>query len=127
MNDVIATLTFTAWFLTLSASEQKQVLAVVEKLTITGLTLPYPHSSNLGDGFRELRVNHGDSPLRVIYAYDPHRDAVLILGGNKAGNSKRLMRELTAEAEKVWAKYLAAQKKEDEKKKEEEQAAKRKK
>jgi hypothetical protein len=34
---------------------------------------------------RELRVQSGGDPLRIIYAFDPRRNAILLLGGNKAG------------------------------------------
>ena len=40
-----------------------------------------------GYAFRELRPKRGYSPLRVVYAFDPRRDAVLIIGGDKGGDS----------------------------------------
>ena len=37
---------------------------------------------------RELRIqSHGD-PFRVFYAFDPKRSAILLIGGNKAGNDR---------------------------------------
>ncbi|MGD2152745.1 MAG: type II toxin-antitoxin system RelE/ParE family toxin [Gemmatimonadales bacterium] len=35
---------------------------------------------------RELRVQHGSDPYRVFYAIDPRRVAILLVGGNKAGD-----------------------------------------
>jgi hypothetical protein len=37
---------------------------------------------------RELRVQSGGDPLRVFYAFDPRRTAILLIGGNKAGDDR---------------------------------------
>jgi hypothetical protein len=37
---------------------------------------------------RELRVQHGGKPLRILYAFDPRRTGILLLGGDKTGNSR---------------------------------------
>jgi hypothetical protein len=37
---------------------------------------------------RELRVQHAGRPYRVLYAFDPNRSAVLLLGGEKTGNDR---------------------------------------
>ncbi|GAB1538250.1 hypothetical protein NUACC21_09080 [Scytonema sp. NUACC21] len=34
---------------------------------------------------RELRVQHKGEPYRILYAFDPRRAAILLLGGNKGG------------------------------------------
>ena len=36
---------------------------------------------------RELRIQHFGKPYRILYAFDPRRIAILLLGGNKTGNS----------------------------------------
>ncbi len=35
---------------------------------------------------RELRIQHEGRPYRVLYAFDPRRSAILLLGGDKTGN-----------------------------------------
>ena len=35
---------------------------------------------------KELRVQHRGSPYRTLFAFDPRRNAYLILGGDKTGN-----------------------------------------
>jgi hypothetical protein len=35
---------------------------------------------------RELRVQHRGRPYRVLYAFDPRRAAILLIGGDKTGN-----------------------------------------
>jgi hypothetical protein len=37
---------------------------------------------------RELRVQHQGRPYRVLYAFDPERNAVLLIGGDKTGNEQ---------------------------------------
>jgi hypothetical protein len=37
---------------------------------------------------RELRVQHGGRPYRVLYAFDPHRAAILLLGADKTGKDR---------------------------------------
>lgn len=47
---------------------------------------------------------HGH-PLRVFYAFDPSRNAVLLLGGDKTGD-KRFYKTMVPLAEKIWVQYL---------------------
>jgi hypothetical protein len=37
---------------------------------------------------RELRIQHAGRPYRVLYAFDPRRAAILLLGGDKTGNNR---------------------------------------
>jgi hypothetical protein len=37
---------------------------------------------------RELRVQSGGNPLRIFYAFDPRRTAILLIGGDKTGNDR---------------------------------------
>ncbi len=37
---------------------------------------------------RELRIQHQGDPYRVLYAFDPRRSAILLIGGNKAGKDR---------------------------------------
>jgi hypothetical protein len=37
---------------------------------------------------RELRVQHQGRPYRVLYAFDPRRAALLLIGGDKTGNDR---------------------------------------
>ena len=36
---------------------------------------------------RELRIQHSGRPYRILYAFDPKRIAVLLIGGDKTGNA----------------------------------------
>src|SRR5712691_9953804 len=83
---------FEAWWDTLGESEQEDVAAIVTILEDRGPQLPFPHSSGVEGSrhayMRELRVQSGGDPLRVFYAFDPRRAAILLIGGNKTGDGR---------------------------------------
>ena len=37
---------------------------------------------------RELRIQHQGRPYRILYAFDPARNAILLIGGDKTGNDR---------------------------------------
>jgi hypothetical protein len=37
---------------------------------------------------RELRIQHQGRPYRVLYAFDPKRMALILLGGDKTGKDR---------------------------------------
>jgi hypothetical protein len=37
---------------------------------------------------RELRIQHEGRLYRVLYAFDPRRTAILLIGGDKTGNDR---------------------------------------
>ena len=98
---------FEAWWNVLSVEEQKSVAVVVAMLEERGTTLPFPYSSSIVGSakLRELRIQHGGKPYRVLYAFDPKRNAVLLLGGNKAGRP-RWYEKHVPKAERLLAVYL---------------------
>ena len=113
MIEVIATDEFLAWFDGLDKVHSVQVAVGVEKLEIEGVALGHPTSSAIkGTTFalRELRIKSSGHALRVFYAFDPRRDAVLIIGGDKTGqDGDDFYRRMIAEAERIWKAYLAEQ------------------
>ena len=89
--------------------EQVSVGRVVELLVEHGPSLPFPYSSGIATSrhrhMRELRIQHEGRPYRVLYAFDPRRAAILLLGGDKTGND-RWYDEHVPIAEKLYDKYL---------------------
>jgi hypothetical protein len=83
---------FEAWWNSLSEDEQVEISAKVELLQEFGPTLPRPHadviSSSRHANMKELRGKVEDRQLRVLYAFDPRRTALLLLGGDKSGDPK---------------------------------------
>ena len=81
----------------------------INVLEASGVALGYPQSSAIKGsryGLRELRVQSGGKPLRVFYAFDPARDAVLLIGGDKTGDAN-FYRTMVPCAERIWEEYLA--------------------
>jgi hypothetical protein len=55
---------------------------------------------------KELRPGSaGRSEIRVLFAFDPTRSALLLLGGDKAGNWQRWYRENIPIAEQLYLEY----------------------
>ena len=105
--EVVVTGEFERWWDSLEVEEQKSVAVVVALLEERGTALPFPYSSGIAGSIklRELRIQHAGKPYRVLYAFDPKRNAVLLLGGNKTG-SDRWYRTNIPRAEKLFVEYL---------------------
>lgn len=80
------------WWADLTESEQESIDASVRLLEDKGPNLGFPHTSGIEGSrhshMRELRVQHEGRPYRVLYAFDPRRSAILLLGGDKTGNDR---------------------------------------
>jgi hypothetical protein len=50
-------------------------------------------------------VQHQGRPYRVLYAFDPSRQAVLLIGGDKTSRD-RFYQEMIPQAEAIWREYL---------------------
>jgi hypothetical protein len=56
---------------------------------------------------KELRFDTGDGVWRVAFAFDPRRRAVLLVAGDKSGQSERAFyRRLIASADRRYATHL---------------------
>ncbi len=100
---------FAGWFEALTDDEQVSVGRVVELLVDHGPSLPFPYSSGIATSrhrhMRELRIQHEGRPYRVLYAFDPRRAAILLLGGDKTGND-RWYEEHVPVADALYDEYL---------------------
>ena len=83
---------FGAWWDGLTVGEQESVRAYVRLLAEFGVALKHPYCSGVTGSkyshMRELRVQHQGRPYRVLYAFDPRRAALLLIGGDKTGNDR---------------------------------------
>jgi hypothetical protein len=83
---------FAQWWEELEISEQDDVTVSVELLMSFGVNLKFPHSSGINNSrhshMRELRVQSSGHPLRIFYAFDPRRSAILLIGGDKTGKDR---------------------------------------
>lgn len=60
---------------------------------------------------RELRIQHEGRPYRVLYAFDPRRSAILLIGADKTGND-RWYDEFVPAADAIYDKHVAQLKQE---------------
>jgi hypothetical protein len=94
-NDVVAwevefTDEFEAWWGSLSTDEQEVISAKVDLLEERGPALSRPHAdvivSSRHANMKELRGKVDERHLRVLFAFDPRRSALLLIGGDKTDN-----------------------------------------
>lgn len=50
-------------------------------------------------------MQSGGDPVRVFYAFDPRRTAILLIGGNKAGDD-RFYQHMIPIADRLYDEYL---------------------
>lgn len=87
-----------SWLATLDQASQEQVIAAIELLETHGPHLGRPLvdtvSTSRHRNMKELRPgSSGRSALRILFAFDPARQAILLVAGDKAGNWKRWYRQ----------------------------------
>lgn len=82
---------FRDWYDQLPEKESKRVEDTIKLLMLRGPNLSRPHADMLQEtrisNLKELRVQSGGRPLRILFAFDPRRIAYLILGGDKTGDA----------------------------------------
>jgi hypothetical protein len=100
---------FGEWWMTLLEQQQEDIAAIVGLLADRGASLGFPHSSGINNSrhshLRELRVQSAGRPIRIFYAFDPRRSAILLIGGNKTGNN-RFYEEYIPIADQLYDVYL---------------------
>lgn len=79
------------WLTSLDEASYEQVIAALELLAERGPHLGRPLVDTVVGSrhrnMKELRPgSSGRSELRVLFAFDPERQAILLVGGDKAGN-----------------------------------------
>lgn len=100
---------FRTWYEDLSEPEQNSVERVVLMLMEAGPALGYPYSSGVKGSkyshMRELRIQYEGRPYRVLYAFDPIRTALLLLGGEKTGDD-RWYEKMVPKADAIYREHL---------------------
>src|ERR1700722_3168 len=113
MWHVATTDDFDDWFSELDEDGQAELIAKVELLKLLGPKLARPHADTLNGSkhanMKELRVDTADQVIRVAFAFDPDRAAILLVAGDKSGGSqKRFYKKLIAKADELFDTHLAA-------------------
>jgi hypothetical protein len=102
---------FGEWWADLDDAERESVGSYVGLLEERGPQLDYPYSSGIETSrhghMRELRVQHRGRPYRVLYAFDPRRVALLLIGGDKTGDD-RWYETFVPVADRLYDEHLVA-------------------
>jgi hypothetical protein len=110
MFAVVSTEQFDSWFSSLTVPLQEAVLYSVELLRLQGVGLGRPHVDTLKGStypnMKELRVRHAGHQLRVLFAFDPTRTAVLLIGGDKTSVGNRIYVGLIRSADALYETHL---------------------
>lgn len=112
---------FEAEFDQLPELVQDELLAKAKLLAHFGPDLKRPHADTLNgstfSNMKELRFTAGHGVWRVAFAFDPERQAILLVGGDKSGGSeKRFYRDLLKQADLRFAEHLASLQQQEDKK-----------
>jgi hypothetical protein len=109
---------FGEWWEALSQDEQDSIAVTVGLLEQLGPNLPRPHADTVrGSKFpnmKELRTQHEGQPYRTLYAFDPRRTAILLIGGNKTGDNN-WYKTFIPIADRLFTEHLAELPKKEEK------------
>ena len=100
---------FRVWYEDLTEDEQESVGASVDLLEQAGPMLGRPYVDTLKGSrhanMKELRIQHEGRPYRILFAFDPRRTALLLIGGDKTGNS-RWYEEMIPVADRIYGQHL---------------------
>ena len=100
---------FEDWWDGLTVEQQEDVDARVRLLESHGPTLGRPTVDRIeGSAYhnmKELRCS-SDGALRVLFAFDPRRQAILLLGGDKSGQWDDWYRDAIPRADQLHRQYL---------------------
>lgn len=104
---VVRTRDFERWFRGLDAERAIQVTAALRRVAKVGPVLGRPRVDSIKASrirnLKELRVHGG---VRVLFAFDPNRRAVMLVGGDKTGAWNRWYRQAVPNAERLYADHL---------------------
>ncbi len=110
MREVEYTDQFEAWWESLSADQQEVLDARVALLAEGGPALGRPLVDHIASSrhanMKELRAS-ADGALRVLFAFDPRRAAILLIGGSKSGAWKGWYRVAVPVADDLFDEHLA--------------------
>lgn len=100
---------FGDWWNGLSAAQQEDITARVDLLAEHGPLLRRPTvdrvASSAFHNMKELRCS-SDGALRVLFAIDPRREIILLLGGDKTGEWSDWYERSIPIADALYTEYL---------------------
>ena len=102
----------------LDEAVQDRLLVGVELLQEFGPALGRPHADSLNGSkhgnMKELQFRVKNGVWRAAFAFDPHRQAIVLVAGNKVGhNERRFYRTLIDKADRRYDEHLVRLGKDD--------------
>jgi hypothetical protein len=105
---------FAEWLDAVDSGLRIRIAAHVELLERLGPNLGRPRVDTVkGSAFtnmKELRIQYQGEPWRILFAFDPRRRAILLVGGNKTGD-ERWYEEQVPIADERYGRHLKSLKK----------------
>ena len=101
---------FGEWWDSLDEAVQESIAHDVEVLSQIGPGLGRPTVDTVKNSayanMKELRTQHKGQPYRTLFAFDPRRSAILLIGGNKGGD-RRFYERYVPVADRLYAEHLS--------------------
>ena len=99
------------WYCTLDAETTGAVSGAIDLLEQEGPTLGRPTVDKVsGSKFHNMKeLRPAGTSVRILFIFDPNRQAILLLGGDKQGNWKGWYDENIPVAEKRYEHWLASE------------------
>ena len=99
---------FEQWWCRLALDKQRRISAAVDLLVLDGPNLGRPYVDTIArsrhSNMKELRVG----TLRILFAFDPLRKAILLVGGDKSGQWTRWYPRAIRRADDLFDLHLAS-------------------
>lgn len=97
-----------AWFMALDPSDTRAISAAIDRLAEHGPALGRPTVDSIKgsrhSNLKELRSHGGH--LRALFAFDPRRTAIVLLGGDKRGDWRGWYERKVPHADDLYDHYL---------------------
>ncbi len=101
---------FVEWYSSLTELEQDEIIAIVELLAEHGPELDRPYADRIKGSMihnmKELRPRGIAKHFRVLFVFDPRREAILLTGGDKSGQWETWYVTAIPLAEQLYTDYL---------------------
>ena len=114
------TSSFELWFRELDDDAKEDIYAAMLVLAEIGPSLGRPRVDTVygsrHSNMKELRVQSNGRPIRILFAFDTKRDAILLCGGDKTGE-KRFYEVMVRQADQLFDEHLEGLKNEQSKRK----------
>jgi hypothetical protein len=110
-SDVILLGEVEHWYFTLDADAIAAVTGAIDLLELEGPTLGRPTVDKVnGSKFHNMKeLRPAGTSIRILFVFDPRRQAILLLGGDKAGNWKGWYDKNIPIAEQRYENWLATE------------------